>query len=127
LGVDSITVGADVEVEGVQPAQTDPVDPDLIRAALVFIEAEEDEQASGTIIDPLDAVTRSFGLTQSGAGDICVRVNDDADILLVDIAASEVTMATFAELAVGQVIDLFGTMSDCFDANEVIVDVNASP
>jgi hypothetical protein len=36
-------------------------------------------------------------------------------------------MATFSELAVGQVVDLFGKMNDCFDANEVIVDVNASP
>ena len=127
LGAESIVIGADVEVEGVQPAKADPADPDLIRAALVFIEAEEDEQASGMIIDPLEALTRSFGLTQTGGGDICVRVNDDADILLVDIAASEVTMATFAELAEGQVIDLFGVMNDCFDANEVIVDVNASP
>ena len=127
LGAESIVIGADVEVEGVQPAKADPADPDLVRAALVFIEAEEDDQASGTIIDPLDAVMRSFGLTQTGGGDICVRVNDDVDILLVDIAASEVTMATFSELAVGQVVDLFGKMNDCFDANEVIVDVNASP
>jgi hypothetical protein len=66
-------------------------------------------------------------LTQTGGGDICVRVKDDADVLLVNVAASEVTMATFAELAVGQVVDLFGKMNDCFDANEVIVDVNASP
>ena len=127
LGAESIVIGADVEVEGVQPAKADPADPDLVRAALVFIEAEEDDQASGTIIDPLDAVMRSFGLTQTGGGDICVRVNDAVDILLVDIAASEVTMATFSELAVGQVVDLFGEMNDCFDANEVIVDVNASP
>ena len=127
LGAESIVIGADVEVEGVQPTKADPADPDLIRAALVFIEAEEDDQASGTIIDSLDAVMRSFGLTQTGGGDICVRVNDDADILLVDIAASEVTMATFSELAVGQVVDLFGEMNDCFDANEVIVDVNAGP
>jgi hypothetical protein len=127
LGAESIVIGADVEVEGVQPTKADPADPDLIRAALVFIEAEEDAQASGTIIDSLDAVTRSFGLTQTGGGDICVRVNDDADILLVDVAASEVTTATFSELAVGQVVDLFGEMNDCFDANEVIVDVNASP
>jgi len=127
LGAESVVIGADVEVEGVQPAKVDPADPDMIRAALVFVEAEEDEQASGTIIDPLDGVMRSFGLTQTGAGDICVRTNDDTDILLVDVAASEVTMATFAELSVGQVVDLFGEINDCFDANEVIVDVNASP
>jgi hypothetical protein len=127
LNASAIVIGTDVEIEGVQPPKVNEADPDLIRAALVFIEAEEDEQASGTIIEPLDPDTRSFGLTGTGNGDICVRVDSDADILLVDVAASEVTMATFAELAVGQVVDLFGVMSDCFDANEVIVDVNASP
>ena len=130
LDASAIVIGTDVEIEGVQPPKADAADPDLIRAALVFIEAEEDDQVSGTIIEPLDAVTRSFGLTGSGSTDICVRVEENADILLVDIAASEVTMATFAELAVGQVVDLFGQMgqsNDCFDANEVIVDVNASP
>lgn len=127
LAASAIVIGTDVEIEGVRPAKAEETDPDLIRAALVFIEAEEDEQMSGTIIDPLAPDTRSFGLTGTGNGDICVRVNGDAYILLVDIAASEVTMATFAELAVGQVVDLFGVMTDCFDANEVIVDVNASP
>jgi hypothetical protein len=127
LNASAIVIGTDVEIEGVRPPKADEADPDLIRAALVFIEAEEDEQASGTIIEPLDPDTRSFGLTPTSGNDICVRVNDDADILLVDVAASEVTMATFAELALGQVVDLFGVMSDCFDANEVIVDVNASP
>jgi hypothetical protein len=127
LDASAIVLGTDVEIEGVQPPKADEADPDLIRAALVFIEAEEDQQVSGTIIEPLDATTRSFGLTEDVAGDICVRVQEGADILLVDIAASEVTMATFAELALGQVVDMFGTMNDCFDANEVIVDVNASP
>jgi hypothetical protein len=54
-------------------------------------------------------------------------VDGGADILLVDVAASEVTMGDFADLAVGQAVDMFGTMTDCFDANEVIVDLNASP
>jgi hypothetical protein len=122
----AIVVGAEVEVEGLAPPKADMADPDLVRAALVFIQAEDDEQVSGSIIDPIDAAMRSFGLSTAG-GDICVRVNGDADILLVDIAASEVTMGEFGDLAVGQVADLFGVMSDCFDANEVIVDVNASP
>ena len=127
LGAGSVVIGADIEVEGVRHVKADSDDPDLIWAALVFIEAEQDDQATGTIIDPRDEASRSFGLTQTGGGDICVRVKDDADVLLVNVAASEVTMATFAELAVGQVVDLFGKMNDCFDANEVIVDVNASP
>ncbi|NIS91393.1 MAG: DUF4382 domain-containing protein [Woeseiaceae bacterium] len=127
LDASAIAVGADVEVEGVMPPKADAADPDLIRAALVFVVPQDDEQAAGTIIEPLDAATRSFGLTGMGGGDICVRVDADADILLVDIAASEVTMGTFADLALGQVVELFGVMSDCFDANEVIVDLNAGP
>ena len=128
-GRDAIVVGADVEVEGVRPEKADPADPDLIRAALVFVEAEADEQASGTIIPDLDAATRSFGLTLAGGGDISVTVLEGADILLVDTAASEVTMGTFDDLYVGQIVDLFGSMpmTGVFEANEVIVDVDASP
>ena len=130
LGPDAVVLGTDIEVEGVQPPKAVDTDPDLIRAALVFIMAEEDAQASGTIIEPLDPDTSSFGLTLAdGSSDICVRVNTDpaADVLLVNVTESEVTMAAFSDLYVGQVVDLFGVMSDCFDANEVIVDVNASP
>lgn len=125
LGPDSVVLGADLEIEGVRPAKADPADPDLIRAALVFVEAEDDEQLSGTIIEPLDAAARSFGLTPTEGSDTCVRVDVDADILLVDTAASEVTMGTIDDLALGQMVDLFGATAEdsCFDANEVIVDV----
>ena len=126
LGPDSIVIGADLEVEGVQPAKADPADPDLIRAALVFVEAEGDTQLTGTISEPLDAVARSFVLTPEVGNTVCVRVNEDADILLVDEAASEVTMGTFDDLAAGQMVDIFGvidTNDNCLDANEVIVEV----
>ena len=127
LGPDSVVIGADLEVEGVQPAKADPADPDLIRAALVFVEAEDDEQLSGTVSEPLDAATRSFVLTPEVGNTVCVRVNDDADILLVDEAASEVTMGTIDDLALDQKVDLFGmtAVDSCFDANEVIVEVLA--
>lgn len=128
LGEDAIVVGAALEVEGVRPAKVNPTDPDLIRAALVFVEDDDDEQLSGTIIEPLDVAGRSFGLTVEGASaDTCVRVNEGADILLVDAAASEVTIGTINDLAVGQVVDLFGitAVDSCFDANEVLIDVNA--
>jgi len=36
--------------------------------------------------------------------DTCVRVNEDADILLVDLAASEVTMGVIEDLAKGQIM-----------------------
>lgn len=124
ISADAIVLGVDIEVEGVKPPKADAADPDLIRAALIFLEAEDDEQISGTIIEPIVAADRSFGLTIA-SGDTCVRVNEDADILLVDEANSEVTMGEFTDLAVDQLVDLFGktAVDTCFDANEVIVEV----
>jgi hypothetical protein len=124
IGADAIVLGVDVEVEGVKPPKADPADPDLMRAALIFLEAGDDEQISGMIIEPLVEADRSFGLA-TAIGDTCVRVDAGADILLVDEANSEVTMGTFADLAVDQSVELFGiTAADtCFDANEVIVEV----
>jgi len=128
ITADAIVLGSDVEVEGVEPPKADAADPDLIRAALVFVEAEDDEQLSGTIIEPIDADERSFGLSTE-SGDTCVRVNVDADILLVDAENATVTIGEFADLAVDQSVDLFGMTAEdsCFDANEVIVEVPAAP
>jgi len=125
---DAIMLGSDIEVEGVEPPKADEADPDVIRAALVLVEADEDAQLSGTIIEPIDADEMSFGLSTDG-GDTCVRVNADADILLVDAANSTVTMGVFADLAVDQSVDVFGTIAEdsCMDANEVIVEVPAAP
>ena len=98
-------------------------------ATLVFVEAEDDEQLTGTIGVPLDAATRSFVLLPEVGNPVIVRVNVDADILLVDEAASTVTMGIFDDLALGQMVDLFGipTADGFFDANEVIVEVVSTP
>ena len=128
IGADAIVLGTDVEVEGVMPPKADPADPDMIRAALVFLEAPDNELLSGTIAaGTLDATARSFDLTTDD-GSVCVRVAEEASILLVDTANSEVTPGTFDDLADDQVVDLFGMMAtdNCFDADEVIVDVDAS-
>ena len=53
----AIAFGDDVEVEGVMPG-----DPDVLRAALVFLEAEEAEQLGGTIGSEPDADNRTFDL-----------------------------------------------------------------
>jgi hypothetical protein len=132
-GPESIAVGANVEVEGVMPPKDVETDPNVIRAALVFVEPPEEEQLSGTIIepldiDPMDPMTWSFGLTpDGGAGDICVRVNEDADVLLVNTTDSETTMGSVADLALDQSVDLLGTtnLDGCFDASEVIVDATS--
>jgi len=127
LGPESITLGTDIEVEGVIAPKEAEEDPDVLRAALVFVMADPQDLAIGTILDEPDAATRSFMLAQTEGGDICVNVAEDADILLVDVTASTVTTATFAELAMDQVVDLFGAAPDgaegCFQAAEVIVEV----
>jgi hypothetical protein len=131
LGPEAIVLGTDVEVEGVVESGT----PDLIRAALVFIEAEDDEQLSGTIAEPLnaaaDGMPANFVLVFEDTSTTCVNVYENTDVLLVDVAASQVTMGDFTNLAKDQVVDVFGQSSlepdGCFEANEVIVDVNASP
>jgi hypothetical protein len=127
LGPDSIVLGADVEVEGVIAPKADEADPDVLRAALIFVMAEEDDQASGTVFDEPDAATRSFMLMPAEGNNMCVNVDEDADILLVNTGASEVTVGSFADLAMDQAVDLFGQAPDaaegCFQANEVIVEV----
>lgn len=134
---DAIVVGVDVEIEGVQPPKDDEADPDLIRAALVFLEEDPDEQISGSIT--LDTVNttepESFDLVLEDASTICVRLGDNAEVLLVDEANSQVTTTnTLADLvALGltedPLADVFGVpdVDSCFEANEVIVAIEAAP
>ena len=130
IGADAVVLGVDIEVEGVKPAKADPDDPDLMRAALIFLEAADDQQISGTIIvpinEPTDEALGNFGLAPTEGSDTCVDVSTDADILLVNEADSVITMGTFADLAVDQSVDVFGTTppgSACFLAKEIIVEV----
>lgn len=125
LSPDALRIGADLEIEGVFPAQVSNVPPALFRAALIFFETEAAQQLSGTIIEPLDAGKRSFGLSTS-SGDTCARVDNGAAILLVNTTRSEVIAGTFADLKVGQSVDVFGVIASdsCIDATEVIVDAD---
>jgi hypothetical protein len=127
IATDLIALADRVEVEGVIPPQADEADPDLIRAALVFLEANDDDQISGTIIDPIvDTEEEQSFMLMTETGDLQVCVFEATSILLVDEINSEATTATFADLAVDQLVDVFGTMPEgegCFEANEVIVEV----
>ena len=129
LDVTAIVVGADVEVEGVRQPKAAEEDPDLIRAAFVFVEAEDADQLSGTIAEPVpaDPFAEFFTITPSLGTDTCFRISDETTILFVDSATSTVTTGAAAQLAVDQVVDLFGlsaanAMSDCFMADEVLID-----
>jgi hypothetical protein len=127
IATDRIALADRVEVEGVIPPLADEADPDLIRAALVFLEANDDDLLSGTIIDPIvDTEEEQSFMLMTETGDVQVCMSGTTSILLVDETNSEVATATFADLAVDQVVDVFGTMPEgegCFEANEVIVDV----
>ena len=127
IGPGSIVLGTDLEIEGVIPPKVVETDPDVIRAALVFVMPEDADQLSGTIADEPDGETRSFMLTPEEDNDVCVNVAEDASVLLVDVANAEVTTGDFSTLMMGQAVDLFGTAPDsaegCFTADEVIVEV----
>ena len=129
LDVGSIVVGADVEVEGVRPPKAAEEDPDLIRAALVFVESADADQLSGTIAEPVpaDPLAEYFTITPSVGTEACFRISDETTILFVDTETSTVTPGEPAQLAVDQVVDLFGqtsanAMSDCFMADDVLVE-----
>ena len=124
LGPEAVVLGADLDVEGV-------VGADILRAALVFVTPPDDEQLSGTIGAIEAGATDTFPLT-TDSGDVTVTLTEGAYVLLVDTAASTVTMGEFGDLYEGQVVDVFGTdvsteAERLFNANEVIVDVDASP
>lgn len=133
---DAVVLGVDVEVEGVKPEKADPADPDLMRAALVFLEDDEDLQVSGTIVagtlvaDTEGPALGAFQLAlPEGAGTLEVCVVGGADIVLVDEASSEAMMGDFGSLADDQSVELFGQDAadgSCFEANEVIVTVEAA-
>ena len=117
---DSVVLGADVEIEGVFS------DPDQVRAALVFVEAPDNEQVTGTISGPVDSSAGTFNLLLGdGVTIVMVTIADDPVILLVDEVAAEVTQGSVDDLADGQSVDLFGiTPSEgLFTASEIIVDV----
>ena len=127
IGPDAIVLGTDLEVEGVMPPKADEEDPDLIRAALIFVMPEDADQMSGTIADEPDGETRSFMLTPGEGNDVCVNVAEEASVLLVDAGNSEVTTGDFSSLEMDQMVDLFGTAPDsaegCFMAEEIIVEI----
>ena len=123
IGADSIVLGAAVEVEGVL------ADADTLRAALVFVEAEDDDQLSGTIADEPAEDTRMFMLTplhdeSEEVNNISVHVMPEADILFVDVTESTVAVGEFDDLAMDQSVDIFGVIGEdsIFHANEIIVE-----
>ncbi len=131
IGADAVVLGATVEVEGVLPPKENVDDPDLMRAALVFLEAPQDTLLSGIVAaGTQDMDTRSFELVPEGEGAAPVNVclADGAVILLVDAADSVVSEGEFTDIVDDSVVDVFGTPPDpegegCFSANEVIVDI----
>jgi len=135
LGPDAIVVGAEIDIEGVVARAETADDPDPIRAALIIIdEQDEDDSLSGTIIEPLvEALisdNRSFNLATDD-GDACVDLTDEPKITLVS-QSSEGTVnenGEFSDLELEQSVEVFGHsgVGGCFQANEVVVDLTGQP
>lgn len=105
------------------------VDPDIELDTLILEIGGNAEQVSGNVVSsPMD---NQFLLVINDNGDIVVELQPgtkffDAQGEIVNTAASEVTMGTIDDLALGQFVDLFGVTNEvdsCFDANEVIAEV----
>ncbi|MGI9223196.1 MAG: DUF4382 domain-containing protein [Woeseiaceae bacterium] len=117
----ALQIGQGIEVEGVVIIPAVEGDPTLLRAAMIIIDGDdEDEQLSGTIAEPVEEP--GFNLSTAG-GDICVVLEADAVITLVSADGTEMGPGTFADLVAGQSADAYGELGidGCFLANELVV------
>jgi len=120
----ALQIGLGIEVEGVLISPAVEGDPTLLRAAMIVIDGDdEDEQLSGLIAKPL--VEPSFNLSTAG-GDVCVVLNTGAIITLISADGTEMSPGTFGDLVAGQSADAFGELGidGCFLANELIVQID---
>jgi len=120
----ALQIGLGIEVEGVLISPAVEGDPTLLRAAMILIDGDdEDEQLSGLIATPL--VEPSFNLSTAG-GDVCVVLNTGAIITLISADGTEMSPGTFGDLVAGQSADAFGELGidGCFLANELLVQVD---
>jgi hypothetical protein len=122
---EAVVIGGSVEVEGVRPEKDNVDDPDLIRAAFVFVEAPDSDQLSGTVSGDPVVADRTLEVVDGDAFLFMVTVASDADIILVNKATAEVESGSFDNLANGQVVELFGTSRPeaMFEADEIIIEV----
>jgi hypothetical protein len=111
-----------IEVEGVIPD-----DPDVLRAALIVVDADDRlQQLSGTIGEP--NVSSGFILA-TDAGDRCVELADNAVITLVSISTGETRDGSVANIEAGQSADAYGTfgpdgVDGCFNATGLVIETS---
>ena len=120
----ALEIGLGIEVEGVMIPPAAEGDPTLLRAAMILIDGDdEDEQLSGTIAEPV--VDPNFHLMTAG-GDICVVVEDGAIITLVSDGGATMEPGDFSDLLADQTADAFGELGidGCFHANELVVQID---
>lgn len=120
LALDDISADFGVKVFGVPTGAT----PEL-QALVVFVDdtARTETELSGTL-SALDADNRTFTLTGTTQGDVCVRVKDNADIFLTATDGETQTSeaVTLAELSDGLTADVYGRfeLTGCMAASDVI-------
>ena len=120
----ALQIGLGIEVEGVLILPAVDGDPTLLRAAMILIDGDdEDERLSGTIAEPVE--DPSFNLSTAG-GDICVVLEDGAIITLVSDGGATMEPGSFADLKAGQATHAFGQLGPggCFLANELVVQID---
>jgi hypothetical protein len=124
LDAAAIQVDREARIDGV--VQLSSIEADTLKTALIVIGTDADALGglSGNILT-LDAANRSFNMS-TATGDRCVRVPEDASIFLITIENSEFSSERggFADLVVGQRVDVFGRSSvdGCLVANVVIAE-----
>jgi len=131
LDRNAIVISQEIEVEGVIVEPAVAGDPETVNAALILVDdGLIDDKLSGTIAEPLDSTNMSFNLA-TGAGDVCVNLNNDSIIILISENAegTVVKIGTFADLATDQSVDTYGqqNIGGCFVASEVVVDLTGQP
>jgi Domain of unknown function (DUF4382) len=130
LATDAIVVDRAARVDGVLALSS--TEADTLKSSLIVVDtaaANTETVLHGDVLT-LDAPTTSLTMS-TGSGDRCVHVKDDTAIFLVTVTTSDFTSdrGTFADLVVGNHLDVFGTENadGCVDAGVVIAEKTAAP
>ena len=129
LTTDAIKVDLAARVDGV--LQLSSTEADTLKSSLIVVDTQAATQETvlhGDLLT-LDAATTSFTMS-TGSGDRCVHVADSTAIFLITITDTDFSSdrGTFADLVVGNHVDVFGkeNADGCVDADVVIAEKSAT-
>jgi hypothetical protein len=127
LDPEDIAVGDPVRVSGILALSSSS--DDLLKAAFVVVDlaATATDRLEGEIVAVMSGGGRLDVETDDGV--LCVDVPSSALVLLVTISPGDGSVETIdrSQLQVGQAVTIFGSEDTCFDAEKVLVFVEAAP